>query len=60
MAVMGELMPEDTISLDIAASAAFRPALKAGSQHLGVGLIITMPLLCLAAALFVLLPRRNR
>ena len=60
MAVMGELMPEDTISLDIAASAAFRPALKAGSQHLGVGLLIAMPLLCLAAALFVLLPRRNR
>jgi hypothetical protein len=60
MAVMGELLPEDTISLDIAASAAFRPALRAGSQHLGVGLTIAMPILCLAAALLVLLPRRNR
>ena len=60
MAVMNELMPENTISLDIMASAAFRPALTAGSQHLGVGLIVAMPLLCLAAALVALLPRRNR
>ncbi|MBP3651260.1 MAG: Gldg family protein [Clostridia bacterium] len=60
MAVMNELMPENTISLDIVASAAFRPGLTAGSQGLGIGLIITMPLLCLVAALVVLLPRRNR
>ena len=60
MAVMNELMPENTISLDIVASAAFRPGLTAGSQGLGIGLIIAMPLLCLVAALAVLLPRRNR
>ncbi|MBE5794170.1 MAG: hypothetical protein E7323_05760 [Clostridiales bacterium] len=60
MAVMNELMPENTVSLDIVASAAFRPALTAGSQGLGIALIIAMPLLCLAAALLVLIPRRNR
>lgn len=60
IAVMNELMPENTISLDVMAVPAFRPALTAGSQHLGVGLIIALPLLCAAAALLVLLPRRNR
>ena len=60
MAVMNELMPENTISLDIMPSAAFRPALTAGSQGLGIALIIAMPLLCLAVALLVLIPRRNR
>ena len=60
MAVMNELMPENTISLDIMASAAFRPALTAGSQGLGIALIIALPLMCLAAALIILLPRRNR
>lgn len=59
-AVMNELMPENTVTLDIEAAPAFRPALRAGSQHLGVALIVLMPLLCLAAALAVLLPRKNR
>ena len=53
-------MPENTISLDVMAAPAFRPALTAGSQHLGVGLIIALPLLCLLAALLVLIPRKNR
>ena len=60
IAVMNELMPENTTTLDIEATAAFRPALTAGSQHLGVALIIALPLLCLLAGLVVLLPRRNR
>ncbi len=60
MAVLNALMPEDTISLNIASSSAFRPALTAGSQHLGVMLIIALPLLCFIAALLVLIPRRNR
>ncbi len=59
-AVMNELMPEDTVALDIEAAPAFRPALRAGSQHLGVALIVMLPLLCLLAALAVLLPRKNR
>ena len=60
IAVMNQLMPENTISLDVMAAPAFRPALTAGSQHLGVGLIIALPLLCLLAALLVLIPRKNR
>ncbi len=58
--VMGQLAPQGGTSLDIMATAAFRPALTAGDQHLGVGLIIALPLLCIAAALIILLPRRNR
>ncbi len=60
IAVMNELIPENTITLDVMASAAFRPALTASSQQLGVALIVLMPLLCLLAALLILLPRRNR
>lgn len=60
IAVMNQLMPENTISLDVMAAPAFRPALTAGSQHLGVGLIIALPLLCLLTALLVLIPRKNR
>jgi len=60
VAVMNELMPENTISLDVMAAPAFRPALTAGSQHLGIALLIALPLCCLLAALLVLWPRRNR
>ena len=60
MQILGELLPQKTVSLDIVASAAFRPGLKAGSQTLGVGLIVALPLCVLAAALLILLPRRNR
>ncbi|MBE5800830.1 MAG: hypothetical protein E7319_00895 [Clostridiales bacterium] len=58
--VMNELMPANNVSLDIMSSAAFRPALTVGSQGLGIALIVAMPLLCIALALIVLLPRRNR
>ncbi len=58
--VMGQLLPQKTVSLDIMATSAFHPGLKAGSQTLGIGLIASVPLLILAAALCVLLPRRNR
>lgn len=60
MAVLGELMPESRISLDIMASTALRPALTVGSQHTGIALIIALPLIIIAAGLLVLLPRRNR
>lgn len=60
MQVMGELLPQKTVSLDIMASTAFHPGLKAGGQTLGLALLIAAPLLVLAAALWVLLPRRNR
>lgn len=58
--LMGELLPEKTVSLDIMASTALRPALTAGSQAIGVALIVAVPLLILVAGLCVLLPRRNR
>ena len=58
--LMGELAPEKTVSLDIAASAAFHPALTVGSQGLGRALIAALPLLVMALGLCVLIPRRNR
>lgn len=60
MQVMGELLPQKTVSLDIMASTALHPGLRAGSQLPGIALILGVPLLVLAAALCVLLPRRNR
>lgn len=58
--VLGELLPQKTISLDIMASTALRPGLRVGSQWLGILLMVSTPLLVLAAALCVLLPRRSR
>lgn len=58
--LMGQLMPEKTVSLDIMASSALRPALTAGSQAAGIALIVAVPLLVVMAGLCVLLPRRNR
>lgn len=58
--LMGELLPQKSVSLDILAKAAFHPALTAGSQTLGLCLIALVPLLVLGAGLTVLLPRRNR
>ncbi len=58
--LLGQLLPQKTVSLDILASAAFHPGLLAGSQTLGLALIIGVPLLTLIAALCMLLPRRNR
>ena len=58
--VLGELLPQKTVSLDIMASAAFHPGLRIGSQGVGLALIVAVPLLVLLAAFFILLPRRNR
>ncbi len=60
MQVMGQLLPQKTISLDIMVPSAFHPGLRAGGQSLGLGLIVALPLMALVAALCVLLPRRNR
>jgi len=60
LTVLGELMPDKTVSLDIMASTAFRPALTVGSQTMGIVLVAVMPLLVMVAGLCVLLPRRNR
>lgn len=58
--LMGELLPDKAVLLDIMASTALRPALTAGSQTLGVVLTAVVPLLVIMAGLCVLLPRRNR
>lgn len=58
--LMGEMLPDKAVSLEIMASAAVRPQLTAGSQTLGVALTIALPLLILLAGLAVLLPRRSR
>ena len=60
LTVLGALLPEKTVSLDIMASPALRPALTVGSQTIGVVLTAVLPLLVIAAGLCVLLPRRNR
>ena len=58
--LLGELLPEKTVSLDIMASTALRPALTVGSQSIGIALTVALPLMVLAAGLCVLLPRKNR
>ena len=58
--LMGQLLPQKTVSLDIMASAAFHPGLRAGGQTLGIALVAAVPLLTLVASLLILLPRRNR
>ena len=58
--LLGELLPDKTVSLDIMASAALRPALTIGSQRIGIALIAVIPMLVIIAGLCVLLPRRNR
>lgn len=58
--VMGQLLPDKTVSLDIMASTALRPALTVGSGPLAVALTVAVPLLILIIGLCVLLPRRNR
>jgi len=60
MQVIGQLLPQKAVSLDIMARSAFHPGLKTGSQSLGLLLIVAAPLASLAAALGVLLPRRRR
>ena len=58
--LMGELIPQKTVSLDIMTKAAFHPGLTAGSQAAGIVLLIALPLLVLLAGALVLTPRRNR
>lgn len=58
--LLGELLPDKTVSLDIMASTALRPALTIGSQRTGIVLIVLIPMLVIIAGLCVLLPRRNR
>ncbi len=60
MQVMGQLLPQKAVSLDIMAASAFHPGLRPGGQTLGLALIVVLPLAVLLAALGVLLPRRNR
>lgn len=58
--LLGELLPEQTVSLDIMASTALRPALTVGSQPVGIALTAAIPLLVVIAGLCVLIPRKNR
>ena len=58
--LLGELVPDKTVSLDIMASAALRPALTVGSKAIGLALTAAIPLLVIIAGLCVLLPRKNR
>ena len=58
--LMGQLLPDKTVSLDIMASVALRPQLTVGSQTLGAALVAAVPLMVLLAGVCVLLPRRNR
>ena len=58
--VLRFLSGEAVTEYDIAAKTAIRPGLSAGSVTVGTALLILLPLLVLAAALAVLLPRRNR
>jgi len=55
-----ELMPQKTVSLDIAAKTALRPGLTVQSIGPAVALLASLPVLILLLALFVLMPRRNR
>lgn len=60
MAVLGEMLPQSKVDLDIMASAALRPSLRVGSRTVGIVLLVLIPLLVLLAAFIVLWPRRNR
>ncbi|HPS82348.1 MAG TPA: Gldg family protein, partial [Candidatus Limiplasma sp.] len=58
--LMGELLPQKTVSLDIMAKSAFHPGLTAGSQTAGIALLVAVPMLLLLAGILVLGPRRSR
>lgn len=60
MAVLGDMLPQSKVSLDIMASTALRPSLTVGSQAVGIALTVALPVLVLLAGLCVLLPRRSR
>ncbi|MBQ8537854.1 MAG: Gldg family protein [Clostridia bacterium] len=54
------LLDQEAISLNIAAKAAVRPGLSTGSQTLGIALMVAVPMSVVIAAIWVLVPRRNR
>ena len=58
--LIGEMLPDKTVSLGIMASAAVRPGLTVGSKTIGIALTVALPLLVIMAGLIVLLPRRSR
>ncbi len=58
--LLGGLIPQKSVSLDIKAASAFRPEMKVGSRTLGIALIAVIPIAILISALCVLIPRRNR
>jgi len=60
MAILGDMLPQSKVSLDIMASTALRPSLTVGSQAVGIALTVALPVLVLLAGLCVLLPRRSR
>lgn len=60
MQLMGELLPQKTISLDIIAKTALHPGMTVGSAAPAVALLAALPALILLLALYMLLPRRNR
>ena len=57
--LMGELLPQKTISLDIIAKTALHPGLTVGSTAPAIALLAALPVLIFLLALFVLLPRRS-
>jgi len=56
----GYLLNQQPISLDILSKPSVRTVLAPESQTVGTALVVAVPLLILAAALAVLLPRRHR
>jgi len=58
--MLAHLMDREAISLNIAAKPAVRPGLSASGQSMGVALMVAAPLAVLMAAVWVLVPRRNR
>ena len=58
--LMGELLPQKPVSLDIIAKAALHPGLTVQSAAPAIALLAAVPVLIMLLALYVLLPRRNR
>ncbi|MBN1777625.1 MAG: Gldg family protein [Clostridiales bacterium] len=60
MQLMGELLPQKTVTLNIIAKTALHPGLTVQSAAPAIALLAALPALILLLALYVLLPRRNR
>ena len=58
--LLGELLPQKNVSLDIAAKPALRPALTVRGAGPAIALLASLPVLILLLAMFVLVPRKNR